>query len=210
MRKTVIALAGIMFIGAASAADVAQRQSCVDIKARIDALAAQTELNDGDRALLTDLRASYRRDCMARAGSRASRTIAASRKAITGTDDNSEKKAEEQQPASEEVVIAEPCDNPDTNGCCPGEEFVDMGDNSKFCCKGDMCFPPMNVTPAQPEKTEEEIAAEIEANIAKGLCGDGTRPNKFGCCTGEIFRDLGNATFACCKKDSNECFPPMN
>ncbi len=209
MRKTIIALAGIMFIGAA-AADVAERQSCADIKARIDGLAAQTELNDGDRALLTDLRGQYRRDCMVRAGSRASRTIAASRKAITGADEPVQEKTEEQQPATEEPVIAESCDNPDANGCCPGEEFADMGADGKFCCKGDMCFPPMKVTPAAPEKTEEEIAAEIEANIAKGLCGDGTKPNKFGCCTGEIFRDLGNATFACCKKDSNECFPPMN
>jgi len=208
MRKIIITLAGVMFIGVASAADVAERQSCADIKARIDGLAAQTDLNDSDRALLTDLRGQYRRDCMARAGSRASRTIAATRN-VTKDSENTEK-IDVQPATDEEPVIAEPCDNPDANGCCPGEEFADMGADGKFCCKGDMCFPPMAVTPAQPAKIEEEVAAEIEANIAKGLCGDGTRPNKFGCCTGEIFRDLGNATFACCKKDSNECFPPMN
>ncbi|MBP5707792.1 MAG: hypothetical protein J6W79_02225 [Alphaproteobacteria bacterium] len=59
-------------------------------------------------------------------------------------------------------------------------------------------------------KTEEEIAAIFEANLAAGLCGDGTKPNRFGCCAGETFTDLGNAEFACCpNKLSGECFPPI-
>jgi len=204
MQKIIMGFVGVTITFGAFGADVAERQSCADIKAQIDSLAGQAELNEADTALLADLRGKYRHDCVVRAGGRASRTIAATRAQI--------EKSVEPEPADEkeEVVIAENCDNPDANGCCPGEEFVDMGADSKFCCKGDMCFPPMQVTPAQPQKSEEEIAAEIAANIEKGLCGDGTKPNKFGCCTGEIFKDLGNATFACCKKDSNECFPPMN
>jgi len=58
--------------------------------------------------------------------------------------------------------------------------------------------------------SEEEIAAVFDANIAAGLCGDGTKPNRFGCCAGETFTDLGNATFACCpNKLSGDCFPPI-
>ena len=37
--------------------------------------------------------------------------------------------------------------------------------------------------PVVPAKTDEEIDAEFNANIAAGLCGDGTKPNRFGCCT---------------------------
>lgn len=221
MRKITFALIGGIFSLNVIAADVAERQSCADIKARIDTLAAEENLNDSDAALLTDLRTKYRRDCMARASGRGARTIAATRGLIKTNDDTTgETKKEDVDietkkddvadvvQKEEQPVIAEKCDNPDSNGCCPGEEFADMGTDGKFCCKGDMCFPPMN--PSEPQKTEEEIVAEIAANIEKGLCGDGTKPNKFGCCDGEIFKDLGNATFACCKKDSDECFPPMN
>lgn len=200
-----------MIVGALSfnalAADVAERQSCTDIKTRIDALAAETDLNDADAALLTDLRAAYRRDCVARASGRGTRTIAAARVQVAAPEKTEAQK--EDTPAPEEPLVADACSNPDANGCCPGEEYADIGNGVMYCCKGDACFPPMQVTPPQPQKSEEEIAAEIAANIEKGLCGDGTKPNKFGCCTGEIFKDLGNATFACCKKDGEECFPPM-
>lgn len=201
-----------MIVGALSfnalAADVAERQSCTDIKTRIDALAAEADLNDADAALLTDLRAAYRRDCVARASGRGTRTIAAARVQVAAPEKTDAEK--EKSPEPEEPLVADACSNPDANGCCPGEEYADIGNGVMYCCKGDACFPPMQVTPPQPQKSEEEIAAEIAANIEKGLCGDGTKPNKFGCCTGEIFKDLGNATFACCKKDGEECFPPMN
>ncbi len=205
MRKIITVFAGIVFSVSAIAADVTQRASCADIKARMDELSARADLNDADASTLDDLRVSYRRDCMTRAAGRGARTIAATRAPATKDGDT---------PAAtttteEKPVIAEPCDTPDANGCCPGEEFADMGADGKFCCKGEMCFPPMDVTPAAPQKSEEQIAAEIAANIEKGLCGDGTKPNKFGCCTGEVFKDLGNTEFACCKKDTNECFPPM-
>lgn len=75
--------------------------------------------------------------------------------------------------------------------------------------------------PAQEEvvsEVAEEIAdvdpmIELEqelANLDAGLCADGSKPNKFGCCGDEIFKDLGNTVFACCPKDGNgDCFPPL-
>ena len=67
-----------------------------------------------------------------------------------------------------------------------------------------------------PEKTPEEIAAAATAEaqriaelISNGFCADGTKPNKFGCCTGEKFTDMGNLEFACCPRDGGDCFPPM-
>jgi len=72
----------------------------------------------------------------------------------------------------------------------------------------------------EPEKTPEEIAAEtaaleverqaqIEENLAKGLCGDGSKPNKYGCCPGEVFKQLEHFDFACCPKDGDgDCHEP--
>ena len=62
---------------------------------------------------------------------------------------------------------------------------------------------------ATPTKTDEEIAAEFDANLAAGLCGDGSKPSRFGCCAGETFKDLGDLGFACCPRTGNVCYPPV-
>ena len=62
---------------------------------------------------------------------------------------------------------------------------------------------------ATPTKTDEEIAAEFDANLAAGLCGDGSKPSRFGCCAGETFKDLGDLGFACCPRTGNICYPPV-
>ncbi len=63
-----------------------------------------------------------------------------------------------------------------------------------------------------PEKTPEELAAEqaqIEENRAKGLCDDGTKPNRYGCCPGEKFKEVSQMKFACCPKTGDgECIEP--
>ena len=61
------------------------------------------------------------------------------------------------------------------------------------------------VTDTETAPDPEQIAKNIEA----GLCADGTEPNKFGCCAGETFKDLGDLVFACCKNETDECFPPI-
>ena len=52
-------------------------------------------------------------------------------------------------------------------------------------------------------------AKTVKENLAAGLCADGTKPNKYGCCTDEIFRDMGGMNFACCPKSGGDCFPPI-
>ena len=60
------------------------------------------------------------------------------------------------------------------------------------------------------EIDEEALLEQELANLDAGLCIDGTKPNKFGCCTDEVFKDLGNSVFACCPKTGDgECFPPI-
>jgi len=56
---------------------------------------------------------------------------------------------------------------------------------------------------------ETDAAAVAAENRARGLCGDGAKPNKFGCCDGEIFKDVGNLVFKCCNRETDECNDPL-
>ncbi len=40
-------------------------------------------------------------------------------------------------------------------------------------------------------------------------CEDGTRPDKNGCCTGEIYTDAGDGWMVCCPDGGENCFPPI-
>ncbi len=59
------------------------------------------------------------------------------------------------------------------------------------------------VNPFQAVKAEEEQAA----NVIK--CEDDTLPDANGCCTGEIYTDMGEQGFNCCPETGGDCFPPI-
>ena len=40
-------------------------------------------------------------------------------------------------------------------------------------------------------------------------CPDGNRPDKHGCCSGEVYTDAGDGWMVCCPDGGNNCFPPM-
>lgn len=40
-------------------------------------------------------------------------------------------------------------------------------------------------------------------------CTDGARPDKNGCCAGEVYTDAGNGWMVCCPDGGDSCFPPM-
>ena len=40
-------------------------------------------------------------------------------------------------------------------------------------------------------------------------CEDGTRPDKNGCCKGEIYTDAGGGWMVCCPDGGDNCFPPI-
>ncbi len=61
------------------------------------------------------------------------------------------------------------------------------------------------VATAEPEITPEQV----KANLESGLCADGAKPNKYGCCADELFKDMGNMVFACCPKQGGDCYPPI-
>ena len=78
----------------------------------------------------------------------------------------------------------------------------------------------VSTEPPAVEKTPEEIAAEeaaaeaarqaqIEENRTKGLCDDGAKPNQYGCCDGEVFKQVEHLNFACCPKEGDgDCVAP--
>ena len=41
------------------------------------------------------------------------------------------------------------------------------------------------------------------------VCQDGDRPDKNGCCTGEIYTDAGDCWMVCCPVGGDNCFPPV-
>ncbi len=57
-----------------------------------------------------------------------------------------------------------------------------------------------------PFNAPPPVAAET-ADVL--LCLDGTEPDANGCCTGEIYTDMGDQGFNCCPESGGDCFPPM-
>ena len=40
-------------------------------------------------------------------------------------------------------------------------------------------------------------------------CDDGQRPDKNGCCAGEVYTDAGGGWMVCCPNGGDNCFPPI-
>ena len=189
----------------AATSSISERKSCDEIATEISELSAIVEPDEETTAQLNKLKQQQRSFCQKRAGARGVAAKNARRTPVVKTTDAPDTAT---PPPADNT-----CDTPDENGCCPGEKYTDMGDLGFNCCPetGGDCFPPLKVsvteeteTPA-PELTDEEK----NANLESGLCADGTKPNKFGCCGDEVFKDMGNTVFACCPKSGGDCFPPI-
>ena len=197
----------------ATTSNVTERKSCDQIATEIAELSAITEPDTDTIDALTKLKQQQRSMCQKRAGARGESATTRRRTSIPKT---SEIQSDTPDNTSDEPVD-KICDSPDKNGCCPGEKYTDMGDLGFNCCpeSGGDCFPPMvvsvdePVTETEPESEPELTNEQKTENIESGLCADGTTPNKFGCCGDEIFKDMGNAVFACCPKSGGDCFPPI-
>lgn len=58
----------------------------------------------------------------------------------------------------------------------------------------------------------EKPAAPAADTVGTLLCEDGTSPDANGCCTGEIYTEMGpdsDLPYACCPAGSGDCFPPL-
>ncbi len=216
MKLPILFLGALMCIGTAFADDasikLAERKSCTQLKAEIDKL-LQIEYPDEDtQATLKQLQMQQRANCMPKATGRrtVSRAIASIPvgNAVAETPNAlteylANKKSNCEKLNSEIEKMAAENDESKSDALASMRGVYDMDCTEKPVAKAEP-------EPVAPEKSYEEWAAEFDANLAAGLCGDGTKPNKFGCCTGEVFKDLGNTKFACCPKSGEGlCFPPM-
>lgn len=165
---------------------VVERMSCLDINTKISELSAKEEPDDDTIIELEKLKSDYRRKCMKSAGGR--KTAAQGRSVINNDPIEETEVVEgvaEETTEVEQVTVKEP-------DAKPKEQ------NKKENSSGGV-----------PATAEEVKMFEELMNLEMGLCSDGTKPNKFGCCTDEIFKDLGNNVYACCPKTGGDCYPPL-
>lgn len=160
-------------------ASVVERVSCEDIKAQITELSAIEEPDEETLEELANLKATQRSKCMRSAGKR---RAAAGRKALVAA---AEASANTEEVVAEDVVEQEQPKEKPAKEKVVKEEVVEQQ--------------------SVPELTPEQVQANLDA----GLCADGSKPNRFGCCGDEIFKDMGNAVFACCPKSGGDCLPPI-
>lgn len=197
---------------------IVERKTCEQIKTEIDNLKAKGTLSDEEQAELKQLNSQQRASCGTKGAGRRSIPRAQPNLAQSGA-------APESKPGVVSDALTEYMNNKKSNCEKLNSEIEKItSDSSKADVVAEMqrvydmdCttpkepdVAPQDSGPVQPEKTDEEWAAEFNANLAAGLCGDGTKPNRYGCCTDEVFKDLGADGFACCpKNDDSLCFPPI-
>ena len=151
-------------------ASVVERVSCTDIQAQITELSAIEEPDEETQEELANLKATQRSKCMRSAGKR---RATVGRKALIA--------ASEASTTTEEVLVDENVEKEQPKQEAVKEEVVKEV--------------------VVEEQTVSELTPEqVQANLDAGLCADGAKPNRFGCCGDEIFKDMGNAVFACCPK----------
>lgn len=172
-----------------SEAVVVDRTSCADIQAQISELSDIEEPDEETVFQISTLKADYRRLCSRAAGKRRASakrgvvdTPAAPATVATATSEEASSSDKKSEMASESVETTEK-------------------DAEKIIAEAAVELP--------PEIDAEALYEQEMANLEAGLCADGSAPNKYGCCAGEIFKDLGNNEYGCCPKSGGKCLTPI-
>lgn len=191
-----------------TAQNLTARKTCAEIKFDMDALSAMENIDDVNAEKLKQFQVYYRANCLPKSIGR--RTVARNIPVIV----------KNTEPITTSDALSVYLANKKSN-CDKLKSEIEKIETEKDDSKSDLLASMRGVfdmdcveknttdAPASPEISEEEWAAQYDANLAAGLCGDGTKPNKYGCCTDEVFKDLGNLKFACCPKTGGDCFPPI-
>lgn len=215
MKLQVLFLLGFLFFGAAFADDaiigqnVSERKSCAQLKAEIDQLSEFEYPDEATQATLKKLQSQQRANCLPRATGR--------RTALHNVAPVPDVATEHPDVLTEYLANKKSnCEKLDAEIKKMMNKNDGSGDSVLASLRGVYdadCLekPAPKAESGQNifEKPFEEWSAEYDANLAAGLCGDGTKPNRYGCCTDEVFKDMGNAVFACCPKTGGDCFPPI-
>ncbi len=198
---------------------VIERMSCTDLQNRINELNSAEQLSDSASEELAQLQEKYRKDCVKSAAGR--RTVGRVT-ALTVAQSSSEPvQVETMVVLNAETVLnsfiekqKENCSSLKTsidsfkqNTSTSVDEIAKLQKQyEEDCSKYDTSSAVVSETVVEETLDPEQVAANIES----GLCADGSKPNRFGCCEGETFKDIGNLVFACCPEDGSECYPPIN
>ncbi len=195
--KLLIALFGIVVATGSFAQDtettpaVVERITCSDIQEQITELSEVENPDQETTEQIYRLKNDFRLKCSRSAGKR--RSSASGRVVIQVSKDKD-------IPEEDKTLIE------DT------DEKTEVTDNQSVAdtTESEIKIEEKSTETTVAEEIDEEALLEQElAYLDAGLCADGTKPNKFGCCGDEIFKDLGNTVFACCPKTGGDCFPPI-
>lgn len=183
---------------------VVERMTCEQIQEKITELSAEEEPDDDIIAEITKLKGDYRRGCTKSAGGR--RNAAASRVSVevasVETDDYDEEEIIEEEITEEEIIEDE--EEKTKKKTAKKQKKKNKAKLKEEQVESEEVQPEEDSAELLKEKLEQELS-----NLNSGLCVDGSKPNKFGCCGDEIFKDMGNMVFACCPKEGGDCFPPI-
>lgn len=209
LKKSLSVIFAVCAVFPVYAADVSERTDCSSIQARMNELSAITNPTEQQSEELTQLQTQYRNSCSKTASSRrtSGRVSTATATATTNTQDV----------IVETVVVTAKSVLDDYIS-----KRQNLCDNLKnnISTLSDAGTSDTDLKPLQNQYTKDcsdidkstvvEVDAETAAaNVAAGLCTDGSKPNQFGCCEGETFKDMGNLVFACCPDDGGDCYPPI-
>ena len=198
---------------------VRDRPDCNAIKAEMDPLAAREDLNDTETKRLSELQTDYRRYCSKRAGARSSaaRHAVIQLPAQTATPDTDKQNVADADtpvaPMSFDDAIAagdktaELIKSMESNEECARiryDLFIASDDAAR-----DAAQAKYDAQCGEPQMSAAEYVQLRMEKLEQGLCADDSKPNRFGCCAGEKFKDIGNMTFGCCPDDGGDCFPPI-
>ena len=194
-----------------NAAAVSDRIDCNTLQSKINELSAVSSPDEGQADELKKLQDQYRANCSkAASGRRTSTSVRTSTSSATAT--------QAETPVVAETVVLTAQGALDTyikgrQDLC-SELQADINTLTS-AGSGDSEIKPLqnqydkDCTDIDKSQVEEVDAETAAANVAAGLCTDGSKPNRFGCCDGETFKDMGNLVFACCPDDGGECYPPI-
>ena len=188
---------------------VAARKTCAEIAAEIATLSAIENPTDENTAELKKLQTMQRSNCVAKSAGR--RTVM--RAAPMPTQKPGDGATIKSDALSEYLANKKSNCEKLNNAIASANVDADTLASMRGVYDADCVEKPLpDAEPVAPEMSAEEWAKIVDANLAAGLCADGTKPNRFGCCTDEVFKDLGAEGFACCPKSGGVngiCFPPI-
>jgi len=164
---------------------VVARMTCDDIKVKISELRAQVNANPDLQEELDNLLKKQRGQCARSSRARPVRNL-----------NNAMPQIEEpiEEEVVEEEVVEKPKKKKKKKQKAVTEDVVEVVEEA----------------PVSAEQKQKEMEIKRAESATKGLCPGDVNPNKFGCCDGEKFKDLGNLKFACClKDDESKCYQPI-